>query len=107
MGVNLLNLFRQPPRWLRTALACALLAFTLDIAAHSLHQHEHDTHHHDAGSVTDCAFCAAFGGLMDAPAGVSADFQPAVAPAPVVLSGDVCFPVRPAVSAQPRAPPAP
>jgi hypothetical protein len=106
MSSNLLKLFRQPPRWLRMALAGVLLAFTLDVLAHSLHQHEQDTHQHVSGG-TDCAYCVAFNGLMDAPAGVSSVFQPASSPVPAPVTGDVCLPLPPETSAQPRAPPAP
>jgi hypothetical protein len=106
MGVNFLNLVRQPPRWLRMALAAVLLAFTLDVLAHSLHAHEQDQHEEHSAAGADCAYCQTFNGLMDAPAGVSGAFQPACAPAPAVPAGPVCFSARPEVCTQPRAPPA-
>jgi len=104
MGMNPLRLLRQPPRWLRAALAGVLLALVLDVLAHSHHGHEQDAH---AGAGPECAYCAMFNGLMDAPAVMPAVFRPALAPAPQSPPGDIRVLLQPDTCAQPRAPPAP
>jgi hypothetical protein len=92
------------PRWLRVSLAALLLAFTLNLVAHAAHTHD-DAKIAQAAHAQNCGYCAAFGGLTDAPSHNGAF-------APLILTPELT--AQPATSilgwrvetaARPRAPP--
>lgn len=57
---------RMASAWLRVSLAALMLAFTLNLAAHAAHAHD-DVSIAQAAHAAACGYCAAFGGLADAP----------------------------------------
>lgn len=95
---------RTSSRWLRASLAVLLLAFTLNLAAHAAHSHN-DANVAQAAHSTACGYCAAYGGLTDAPSN-RGGFAPLIlatelSPAPSTsLTGWLIE-----TAARPRAPP--
>ncbi|HWK73197.1 MAG TPA: DUF2946 family protein [Povalibacter sp.] len=100
--MRIFQLARKPPQWLRVVLAGLLLAFALDSVAHAAHTH-------DATSVTvthsACGYCAAFGGLGNAPVYAHTLPIPALTPIEAPDPREIVIARRPTFSAQPRAPP--
>jgi len=97
------KLARRLPQWLRIALAGLLVAFALNSIAHV-------THRHDAASASvthslACGYCAAFGGLADAPRHHCSLLVPERVGVLVALAEEDPYSVRTWPSARPRAPP--
>ena len=90
--------------WLRVSLAALMLAFTLNLAAHTAHIHD-DASVTQAAHAAACGYCVTFGSLADTPAEysgrvasfpVTADFAP-------LAAGLSSWRVE--TAARPRAPP--
>lgn len=99
------QLARNPPAWLRVALASLLLAFAVDSVAHVVHQHEGTVTTTFATHGPACGYCAAFDGLIDAP---KQSYSPVAAVVRIGYVAPVATPAvsfRPLVTAQPRGPP--
>jgi hypothetical protein len=95
-------LARRPPQWLRVALGGLLLAFALNSIAHFAHRHDTPvavTHH------LACGYCAAFGGLADAPRHCRLLLEFGRAEVVVAAEIEVRVPALVRESARPRAPP--
>lgn len=73
--MSLSKLITTPPKWLRAWLACLALVFMLDTVAHAAHSHDGAATGSQAQTHL-CAYCAGFGGLVDAPAPILFVSQP-------------------------------
>jgi hypothetical protein len=101
--MRIFQLARQPPQWLRVALAALLLAFAVNSLAHVAHQHDQAT----AATIhaKACGYCATFGSLGGAP-DVHAGLPEATASSHIPsVANDADLPRREVSSARPRAPP--
>lgn len=98
------HLARRPSAWLRVALVGLLLAFAVDSIAHVVHRHD-DTVKTLGAHGPACGYCATFDGLIDAPKQNYAPLAEIIVTRYVAPVTSAPVPFRPAVSAQPRAPP--
>jgi hypothetical protein len=64
--MSLLHLARNPPRWLRAALASLLLAFALNSLAHVTHRHEATAASPQHSAL--CGYCISFDSMTPGPA---------------------------------------
>jgi hypothetical protein len=102
--MHLFRLARSSPQWLRASRAALLLVFTLNMAAHAAHTHD-EAQVTQAAHSAACGYCAAFGGLAEAPA-AHGGFSPCLVSDPhfpQALIGLTSWLVQ--TAANPRAPP--
>lgn len=102
--MSIFHLARNPPAWLRALLVAVLLAFAVDSVAHVVHRHD-DTSKTWGAHGPACGYCAAFDGLIDAPKQSYAALSAITLVSYVAPLAEVPVSFRPAVTAQPRAPP--
>ena len=85
-------------------LVTVLLVFAVDSIAHVVHRHD-DTVKTLGAHGPACGYCAAFDGLIDAPKQSYAAVTAVTVTSYVAPVAEVSVSFRPAVTAQPRAPP--
>lgn len=107
--MSLIHLARQsiarPPAWLRAVLVSLLLAFAVDSVAHVVHRHDDSAKTTLGAHGPACGYCAAFDGLIDAPKQSYSAITAVVLSRYVAPIANLPVAFRPAVTAQPRAPP--
>jgi hypothetical protein len=103
-AMSIFHLARNPSAWVRAMLVTVLLAFAVDSVAHVVHRHD-DTVKTFGAHGPACGYCAAFDGLIDAPKQSYAAITAVTVTCYLAPVADVSASFRPAVTAQPRAPP--
>ena len=101
--MSLLHLARNPPRWLRVALAGLMLAFALNSIAQVTHRHEVTA----AGQLHSalCGFCISFDHMTPTPADRPLTIVPAYGSEQPAAAPGIVVSRFARTSAQPRAPP--
>ncbi len=101
--MSLLHLARNPPRWLRVALASLMLAFALNSIAQVTHRHEASraSQLHSA----PCGYCISFDNMTPAPADRPLAIVPAYAVERLAVAPITVVSRSVPTYTQPRAPP--